>query len=91
MNAYLFRGNKNNHFSHVTLEEADRKSIIHSWVVVAAGFFLVFILYGTYYSFGVFVKPLSMSLGWSRATTTGVVSVYMVLHGIFSVITGRHT
>jgi len=76
MSDSLFRGNTRNHFSHVTLEEADRKDIIQSWAIVTAGFFLVFILYGTYYSFGVFVKPMSMSLGWSRATTTGVVSVY---------------
>jgi len=78
-------------FNHVTLEEADRKGIFQSWTIVTAGFFLVFILYGTFYSFGVFVKPMSMGLGWSRATTTGVVSVYMVLHGIFSIITGRLT
>jgi len=91
MSAALFRGNNRNHFSHVAIEEADRKSIFQSWIVVTAGFFLVFILYGTYYSFGVFVKPVSMSLGWSRAITTGVVFVYMVIHGIFSIITGRLT
>ncbi|MDY6790449.1 MAG: MFS transporter [Thermodesulfobacteriota bacterium] len=78
-----------NHFSHAAIEEADRNSIIQSWIVVITGFLLVFILYGTYYSFGVFVKPVSMSLGWSRAITTGVVFVYMVIHGIFSIITGR--
>jgi len=91
MSAALFRRNNRNHFSHAAIEEADRKSIFQSWIVVTAGFFLVFILYGTYYSFGVFVKPVSMSLGWSRATTTGVVFVYMVIHGIFSIITGRLT
>lgn len=36
-----------NHFSHAAIEEADRKSIIQTRVVVARGFFLVFILYGT--------------------------------------------
>ena len=91
MSTYLFRKNKNNHFSHIALGGEDRKSIIQSWIVVTAGFFLVFILYGTYYSFGVFVKPMSTGLGWSRATTTGAVSVYGVVHGIFSIITGRLT
>jgi len=89
MSTVLFRGNDRTPSNHVTLEEAGRKDIIQAWAIVTAGFFLVFILYGTYYSFGVFVKPMSMSLGWSRATTTGVVSVYMILHGIFSIITGR--
>ena len=85
----LFQGNNRNQFSHAAIKEADRKSIIQSWIVVITGFLLVFILYGSYYSFGVFVKPVSMSLGWSRAITTGVVFVYMVIHGIFSIITGR--
>ncbi len=89
MSDSLFRGN--NKINHVTLENAAGRGIIQSWVVVTAGFFLVFILYGTYYSFGVFVKPMSTGLGWSRATTTGAVAVYMVLHGIFSIITGRLT
>ena len=63
MSTVLFRGNDRNSFNHVALEEADRKGIIQAWAIVTAGFFLVFILYGTYYSFGVFVKPMSMSLG----------------------------
>ncbi|MEA3342017.1 MAG: MFS transporter, partial [Chloroflexota bacterium] len=91
MSSILFRGNNRNRFSHAAIEEEDRKSIIQSWLMVITGFLLVFILYGTYYSFGVFVKPVSTSLGWSRALTTGVVFVYMVIHGIFSIIAGRLT
>ena len=80
-----------NHFSYAAFKEADRNSIRQSWIMVISSFLLIFILYGTYYSFGVFVKPISMSLGWTRAVTTGVIFVYMIIHGIFSIITGRIT
>ena len=59
-----------------------------AWLVMSAGFFLVFILYGTYYCFSVFLKPMSAELGWSRAMTSGALSLYMVVHGLFSIIMG---
>jgi len=59
-------------------------------VVVAAGFVLVLILYGAYYSFGVFLKPMLDDLGWSRAMTTGATSsTYLIVHGIFAIIMGH--
>ncbi len=91
MSFFLFGENKNNHCGHVAHKEADGKNMFRAWVVVTAGFFMVFVLYGTYYCFGVFVKPISLTLGWSRATITGVIFVQMVLRGIFSIITGRLT
>ncbi len=59
-----------------------------SWMVLTAGFFLVFVLYGTYYSFAVFLKPLLLDLKWSRAQTTGAISVYMIVHGASSIAMG---
>ena len=55
---------------------------------MAASFLLILVLYGSYYSFGVFLKPMIIDLGWTRAMTTGVISVYMMVHGVSSVITG---
>ncbi len=60
----------------------------HAWMIVTAGFFLILVLYGSYYSFGVFLKPMINDLGWTRAMTSGVISVYMVVHGLSSIITG---
>jgi len=59
-----------------------------NWLVVFAGFFVVFTLYGAYYCFGVFLKPMLAELGWTRAVTTGVISVYMLVHGLFSIVMG---
>ena len=61
-----------------------------NWIVVAAGFVLVLILYGAYYSFGVFLKPMLDDLGWSRAVTTGATSsTYLIVHGIFAIVMGH--
>ncbi len=55
------------------------------WGVVAAGFMQVFIFYGLYYSFGVFLKPMLADLGWSRATISGALSTYMLTNGLCSI------
>lgn len=62
--------------------------IYQGWMVVVAGFFLVLILYGAYYCFGVFLKPMLSELGWTRAMTSGAFSTYMVTHGAFAIIAG---
>jgi MFS family permease len=59
-----------------------------SWIIVLSGFVFIFVLYGSYYSFGVFLKPMCEELGWTRAVTTGAISLYMVIHGGFSIIMG---
>ncbi len=59
------------------------------WIVAAAGFVLVLILYGAYYSFGVFLKPMLDDLGWSTAMTTGATSLYLVVHGALAIVMGH--
>jgi MFS family permease len=59
-----------------------------AWLVVAAGFLMVFILYGSYYCFGVFLKPMLAELGWTRAMISGAFSLYMLVHGGFSMVMG---
>ena len=48
-------------------------------------------VYGAQYSFGVFFKPLLAEFGWTRAVTSGVYSLYMVLQGFLGIIAGRLT
>ncbi|MBT4512741.1 MAG: MFS transporter [Chloroflexi bacterium] len=64
--------------------------LYHGWVIVAAGFVLVMVLYGAYYSFvGAFLTPIEEDLGWSRATYSGAAALYLIIHGIFAIIMGR--
>ena len=60
----------------------------YPWIVVSAGFFLVLILYGSFYSFGVFLKPMLEEFGCSRAKLTGAVSIYMAVHGASAILMG---
>jgi len=61
---------------------------LYPWIIVFSGFVLIFVLYGSYYCFGVFLKPMCKEMGWTRAVTTGAISLYMVVHGGFSIIMG---
>jgi MFS family permease len=56
--------------------------------MVAALFFIVFVFWGTYYSFGVFFKPLSQGFGWSRAETSGAFTLGMIMQGLSGVAAG---
>ena len=69
-------------------KEDDSKDFYTALVIVVAGFFLVGILYGSYYCFGVFLKPMLAEFGCSRVMITGAFSVYMIVHGFFSIIMG---
>lgn len=47
------------------------------WKVVAALFIVGMMVYGCgLYSFTLFITPLTAEFGWSRATTSGLVSIY---------------
>ncbi len=61
----------------------------YGYVVVAFACLILTITQGTYYSFGVFFKPLSADFGWTRAMTSGAFSLCTILYGFFYIFTGR--
>lgn len=51
--------------------------VYHGWKVVGALFVVGMMVYGCgLYSFTLFIEPLTQEFGWSRAATSGLVSVY---------------
>lgn len=54
-----------------------------------ASFFIIMIILGTFYSFGVFFKSFLVEFGWSRATTSAAFSWSFLTMGFFGVITGK--
>jgi len=48
-------------------------------------------IWGTYYAFGVFFKPILTEFGWTRAMTSGAFSLSMILHGLLGIVMGRLT
>ena len=63
--------------------------LFYGYLVVLVAFFTMVVMWGTFYTFGVFFKPLSADFGWTRAMTSGAFSLYMILHGFGSIFAGR--
>ncbi|MFC1984597.1 MFS transporter [Chloroflexota bacterium] len=61
----------------------------HDYIVILAISLIMAVAYGTMYSFGVFFKPMSAEFGWSRALTSGAVSLAMLLSGLLGVGMGK--
>lgn len=61
----------------------------YGYVLVIAGFFIMVAMYGTLYSFGIFLKPVLDELGWTRTTVSGAYSLCFLLSGLLSMISGR--
>ncbi len=61
----------------------------YGYVIVLVSFIIMVITWGTINAFGVFLKPLSAELGWTRAMTAGAYSTFMLLHGFLYIVTGR--
>jgi MFS family permease len=54
------------------------------------GVFLVMsVSYGTRYSFGIFVKPMSLEYGWSRSVISLAASINMIVYSICGIAVGR--
>ncbi len=60
----------------------------YGWVVVATGFVILAITFGVQYSFGVFFKPIQETFGWSRATTSWVMTIHVVVFGLSQTLAG---
>ena len=61
----------------------------YGYIVAAAAFLIMVVMWGTLYSFGIFFKPLLAELGWARAMTSGAYSLFMILHGLLYIPAGR--
>lgn len=60
----------------------------YGWFVVAVGFILLLLMFGTRLSFGLYIKPLTENFGATRASISFSQSLYMVTYAIFALIAG---
>lgn len=65
--------------------------LFHGWIVVAGAFLILFMAYGTQYAFGVFFAALVEEFGWSRASLSGIFSLYAFTYSVFALVSGRLT
>ena len=75
----------------MTLKQTSKPRFFYGYVIVLAAFIIWAIGFGTLGTFGVFFKPLSAEFGWTRAMTSGAISLTVVLSGLFGILAGRLT
>ncbi len=63
----------------------------YGYVIVAAAFFILFVVEGIHSTFGIFFTPLLQEFGLDRAATSGIASITMLLTGLLGIVTGRLT
>ena len=60
----------------------------YGWIVVAACLVTLIISGTTYYTFGVFFKPLQDEFGWDRALTSSAHTIYLLVYAVSLYIMG---
>lgn len=60
-------------------------SFYYGYIIVIASTLIMVGALGIHYAFGVFFKPLIADFGWSRAITSGAVSLSFIVQGISSI------
>lgn len=68
--------------------DAAQPKFFYGYVIVAAAFVIMTVTIGTYYSFGIFFKPMSADFGWNRALTSGAFSLSWIVAGFFTIAIG---
>ncbi len=66
-----------------------RPTFFYGYVIVAAALFMLIVMLGARFSFGVFFAPVLDEFGWSRAATSGGFSLTWAFTGLLSIVVGR--
>jgi MFS family permease len=66
-----------------------RQGFFYGYVVAVASLLITMSAYGVHSAFGIFFKPMSGDLGWTRAMTSGAVLIFWIVHGFMSIVIGR--
>jgi MFS family permease len=69
--------------------EVKKPRFFYGYFIVLASFFVLMIVFGAQYSFGVFFKPVLSEFGGTRAATSGAYSLNTILMGFFGIFAGR--
>ncbi|MFC2069214.1 MFS transporter [Chloroflexota bacterium] len=67
------------------------REVFYGWGIVAALFLVMFVFMGGFYSFGVFFNSLSLEFDSTATITSGIMSLSMILGGLFGWVMGGLT
>jgi len=65
--------------------------VFYGYFIVGASFVTLTVMWGSYYAFGVFFKPVLTEFGWTRAMVSGAASLSMVVNGLVAIAMGGLT
>jgi len=68
-----------------------RLPFFYGWFVVGAAFVALALTYTVWYSFSVFYVALLEQFGWSRASSAGVFSLFVIIYGVSGAAAGALT
>jgi len=63
----------------------------YGYFVVGASLLIMSVMWGGYYAFGVFFKPVLDEFGWTRAVISGAFSLASIVNGLLTVAVGGLT
>ena len=63
----------------------------YGYFVVGASLLIMSVMWGGYYAFGVFFKPMLDEFGWTRAMISGAFSLASIVNGLLTVAVGGLT
>ncbi len=70
-------------------ESRPSRQVFYGWFIVAACFAAILTIGETFWSFGVFFKPLETEFGWSRSTVSSGYTAFVIGYAISIAATGR--
>lgn len=73
------------------MERGKKPRFFYGYIVVSAAFFIVTVMWGSLYAFGIFFEPLLTEFDWTRAMTSGAFSLSFIMFGLLGMISGRLT
>jgi MFS family permease len=65
------------------------RGFFYGYVIVIAAFLIMLLAYGIRNVFGIFFKPMATEFEWSRALTSGAVTLSMLVQGLWGILMGR--
>jgi len=69
----------------------NESGFFYGYFVVGVSMLIISIMWGVYYAFGVFFKPVLNEFGWTRAMTSGAFSLASIINGFLAIAMGGLT
>jgi len=65
------------------------KHLYYGWVIVIIAIFILATFALVVYTFGIFLRPLTMEFNWDRGALSGAFSMFMLMFGFLGIFGGR--